>query len=226
MKHISYCTTCKGRLWQLKQTLPINIKLANEDIEIVLLDYHSQDGLREYILENYQEYLADGRLRYYRLITDIKGFDMAYAKHIAHMLGEGRVLFNLDADNFIGASIPELMTLPPSSLLVANKIVGTATSRGGRIGMSKSDYVRIGGYNTAMLGMFGDDGELVGRCLKNGMSLKMSNDRSIPIQQDEDYKHIHVIPREPGFRFPKVVELEDYLGRPVQQHLNLRGSNI
>ena len=64
MTHVSYCTTCKGRLWQLEQTLPVNIKLANEDIEIVLLDYHSQDGLRDYILENYQEYLADGRLRY------------------------------------------------------------------------------------------------------------------------------------------------------------------
>ena len=89
MKHISYCTTCKGRLWQLKQTLPTNIQSTNAEIEIVLLDYHSQDGLQEYILKNYQEYLADGRLRYYQLVTDVKGFDMAYAKHIVHMLGGG-----------------------------------------------------------------------------------------------------------------------------------------
>lgn len=225
-KQISYCTTCKGRLWQLKQTLPINIKQTNEDIEIVLLDYHSDDGLREYILENYREYLDDGRLRYYRLVTDVQGFDMAYAKHIVHMLGNAHRLFNLDADNFIGASIPEMMSLPPRAVLAANKLVGTATSRGGRIGISTKEYIRLGGYNCAMLGMFGDDGEFIERCLKKGLFLKISSDRSIPIQQDEDYKQLHVISRDAGFKFPQWVELEDYLGNPIKQHLKLRGTII
>lgn len=53
MKQISYCTTCKGRLWQLKQTLPVNIKLTNDIIDIVLLDYHSDDGSSTWKYSNY-----------------------------------------------------------------------------------------------------------------------------------------------------------------------------
>ena len=53
MKRVSFCTTCKGRLWQLEQTLPNNLKILDDYSEIVLLDYQSPDGLKNYIFDNF-----------------------------------------------------------------------------------------------------------------------------------------------------------------------------
>lgn len=189
MKSINFCTTCKGRLWQLRQTLPVNIKLTQKDVSIILLDYHSTDGLEEYITNNYNEYLIDGRLKYYKLHTNIYGFDMAYAKHIVHLLADGDVLFNLDADNYIGDTISELRKLRESNILIPRHIKNTATSRCGRLGYSRVNYLRVGGYDTKIDGIFNDDGNFVRRACRLRLKLQYSNDVSIPIQQTLKEKH-------------------------------------
>lgn len=214
MKTISYCTTCKGRLWQLKQTLPENIKLTTDDIDIVLLDYHSDDGLEEYIKNNYQEYLENGRLKYYKLMTPIDGFDMAFAKHVVHMLAKGEVLFNLDADNHIGNTIEEMQNLPDGKILIPRIVNGTATARCGRVGISRSDYRRIGGYDVEMLGMQNDDGDLVHRAWINGLRFQYSTDHSIPIAQSPEEK-MKFIKKELDYSCPTSVSLNDHNGKVV-----------
>ena len=226
MTHVSYCTTCKGRLWQLKQTLPVNLESMIDGEDIVLLDYHSKDGLEDYIKTNYLEELACGKLKYYKLLTPVDGFDMAYAKHIVHMLADGNKLFNLDADNFIGTSREEIWRLPKNILLVSFKMPGTATSRGGRIGVNKADYNRIGGYNCRMLGMTGDDGNFVERAIRQGLRLTTTKDRSIPIQQTDEYKQIHVIKRPEGFRHLTSVTVLDHLNQQRVVRLDLQGTAI
>lgn len=226
MKQISYCTTCKGRLWQLKQTLPVNIKLTNDIIDIVLLDYHSDDGLEEYIKENYREYLDDGRLKYYKLETVVDGFDMAFAKHIAHMLATGEILFNLDADNYIGVTPYELQELKQREVLIARKLEGTGTSRGGRIGIHRDDYLVIGGYEIRQLGMFGDDGLFLQRALGRRMQLKWSVDPTIPIQQTEAYKQINVIERDVDFTLPTTVKVTDNNNDVIDVILSLKRNAV
>lgn len=226
MKQISYCTTCKGRLWQLRQTLTTNLTSLDDDSEIVLLNYHSTDELDDYIKDTFPSELDNGRLRYYKLITPVDGFDMAFAKHIAHTLGNARVLFNLDADNFIGDTAIELKNLDDVTLLIANKIEGTSTSRGGRIGITSKSYKRIGGYNPKVLGMIGDDGVFIKRALNMGLKLVYSNDKSIPIQQDELDKTKYIIERENGFKHPWSVVVEDHNGTEFTIHLWLQGTPI
>lgn len=194
--------------------------------DIVLLDYHSKDGLEDYIKTNYLEELACGKLKYYKLLTPVDGFDMAYAKHIVHMLADGNKLFNLDADNFIGTSREEIWRLPKNILLVSFKMPGTATSRGGRIGVNKADYNRIGGYNCRMLGMTGDDGNFVERAIRQGLRLTTTKDRSIPIQQTDEYKQIHVIKRPEGFRHLTSVTVLDHLNQQRVVRLDLQGTAI
>lgn len=44
---IAFCTTCKGRSYHLRQTLPQNLA-ANADyptVKFIILDYEDQDGL-------------------------------------------------------------------------------------------------------------------------------------------------------------------------------------
>lgn len=189
MKSVSYCTTCKGRLWQLRQTLPINLQQTSDTCELILLDYHSEDGLERYIKDNYEEYLQDGRLKYYKLVTVLGGFDMAFAKHLSHLLANHEVLFNLDSDNFIGDTLLELRDLSDAELLTSRIIKETKTARFGRIGMTKQTYTQLNGYDISIRGMAGDDSDMIKRALMNGLRLKVSVDESLPIPQSDQIKY-------------------------------------
>lgn len=97
---VSFCITCKGRKDQLSHTLPLNLK-NNADYpntEFVVLDYDSQDGLAEWIKQNFQAEIDSGTLRYARL-ANAPHFKMAHAKNMAHRIATGDILCNLDADN-------------------------------------------------------------------------------------------------------------------------------
>ncbi|MFD2148711.1 glycosyltransferase family 2 protein [Mucilaginibacter antarcticus] len=68
MFKISFCTTCMNRLSHLKQTLKRNI-LDNEDypnLEFILLDYNSTDGLKEYVRSELHTFITSKKLVYYR----------------------------------------------------------------------------------------------------------------------------------------------------------------
>lgn len=221
MKSVSYCTTCKGRLWQLKQTLPVNIKETNENCSIVLLDYHSEDGLQEYINYNYQEYLDDGRLKYYKLLTPIDGFDMAFAKHIVHTLSNSDVLFNLDADNYIGSTLNELIALKTGEMLVPKIVKGTDTARCGRIGFNRTDYLKINGYDIDLHDMTNDDGDIVYRARQAGIRFKFSEDLSIPVSQSCEDKFKFT--RKTNYTLPDIVEVMNYQG--TRFIVNLRNQN-
>lgn len=210
MKRISCCTTCKDRLWQLKQTLPANILRTNNDIDIVLLDYHSDDGLEDYIKTNYDQYLHGGQLKYYKLTTPIDGFDMAYAKHIVHLLSSGNKVFNLDADNHIGTTISELNNLPKGKILIPRLVKGTHTARCGRLGMARRDYISTGGYDINIIGMKNDDGDLVHRSWLNGLRFVFSDDTSEPIAQTQEQKFMHI--RDEEYVLPTSISVKDHNG--------------
>lgn len=198
--------------------------MTNEAVGIVILDYHSPDGLEKYINDNYSKYLASGRLKYFKLVTELDGFDMAMAKHVVHLLSDADVLFNLDADNFIGTTIPELQSLEYGQVLVSRKTLDTGTARGGRIGVHREDYLRLGGYDKRILGVAGDDGRFVEQAQIRKMRLIWSKDTSIPIPQDVDYKQINVVKREPGFKLPSAVVVKNHLGEERLVKLNLAGT--
>lgn len=50
MKQISFCITCMNRLKHLQETLEKNIldNFLVDEVEFVVLDYNSQDGLEEW----------------------------------------------------------------------------------------------------------------------------------------------------------------------------------
>lgn len=194
---ISFCTTCKNRLWQLAKTMPSNIKtiLGVDDVEIVLLNYHSEDQLEHYILANFNSELQSGKLKYFKLINERPYFDMSYAKNVVHRLATGQVLFNLDADNYIGAVIPELRKLLEHQLLLPKYVPGTDTARMGRIGLHKSAFNRLRGYNESIQGLANDDGELICRAFSQGFRPIMSLDASIPVSNSTQEKYLFSDPQ-------------------------------
>src|SRR6187402_1563632 len=102
---ISFCTVCMNRLHHLSQTLPVNLE-ANRDfpeVEFVLLDYNSSDGLEDYMQTNYGELIRTGRISFFRTVEHA-WFRRSHSRNIAFRLAKGDIVCNIDADNYTGDS--------------------------------------------------------------------------------------------------------------------------
>ena len=191
MRKISFCTTCKGRLWQLEQTLSKNIVMLDDDCEIVLLDYQSEDGLKDYIFNNFSEYLGN-KLKYY-CMEENYNFTMSYAKNVVHKLASGEILFNLDADNLIHETlINELRELKDHHILIP-KFSSHLLNEGsyGRLGYTRKAFYSLDGYNENIIGMKADDGDLVGRALKKDFLMIPSKTVTEAIQNTKAQKELY-----------------------------------
>jgi hypothetical protein len=156
---LALCTTCKGRLTHLKETLPANLAdnagMAPERSVFVLLDYNSKDGLGDWVKSEMADHLKSGRLVYYRY-TSPGPFKMAHAKNLAHRLGilEGAThIVNVDADNFIGAGfaayVLDHFQAHGSETFLWSRMVKGEMARGisGRIAVTREQFILVGGYN-------------------------------------------------------------------------------
>jgi Sulfotransferase domain len=154
---IAFCTTCRGRLPHLQRTLRQNMA-DNPRSLFVVLDYNSQDGLREWLREQFAREMHFGRLAVYSYPAADR-FRMAHAKNMAHRCGmlEGAdVLVNLDADNFTGRGFTESfedyierhLSDEPDSFLWAQTVPGMVR-RGvsGRIVLPARTFLKTGGYD-------------------------------------------------------------------------------
>lgn len=221
---ISYCTTCKGRLWQLQQTLPSNLQsISNvEGVDLILLDYHSDDGLEDWVKTNFQDYLNSGKLKYYKLLTQRKFFDASYAKNVAHIAANGDVLFNLDADNFIGNTIVELQQLKSNEVLINGD--KRRPDRMGRIGTSRDNFIKVRGYNELMKNVVSEDTELLKTLKNQGLEMIESVDESEPIRNSLTDKHKFSSGKNSLFFYSKhrnvrgfgIAELENHLGEIIR----------
>lgn len=92
-----------NRIHHLQQTLPQNIA-DNQDynnIEFIVLDYNSTDGLEEWIKTEMAEHIASGVLKYFKT-TQPAYFDRSHSRNLLFKLATGDIVCNLDADNYTG----------------------------------------------------------------------------------------------------------------------------
>jgi hypothetical protein len=90
-----------GRLHHLRQTLPANLEAnAGLPVQFIVLDYNSPDGVGDWMQSNFQAQIESGKLVYGRT-AEPRFFNMAHAKNVAHRLASGRIVCNVDADNFV-----------------------------------------------------------------------------------------------------------------------------
>ena len=61
---IVFCTTCKGRVPHVMQTLPRNLA-DNAIAKFILIDYGDDDELGSYIRTSHMKEIEAGRLAYY-----------------------------------------------------------------------------------------------------------------------------------------------------------------
>lgn len=160
---ISFCTTCKNRLYQLEKTLPENLKAARGNVEFVLVNYGSEDGLDAYIWQHFEDVIDKEILRYVDA-KDMGGFHASIAKNLAHRAATGDILFNLDADNFVGLAAEDLRALIDAPNSIVHGWSGTYfDGTFGRIGMRKDAFLALGGYDESFLPVGYQDADLLAR---------------------------------------------------------------
>ena len=172
---ISYCTTTMGRLHHLWLTLSSNLQHNQySDVEFVVLDYGSQDGVAEWVQQAFPDELKSGRLQFYRLPWPSK-FHAAHAKNCAHRLAHGEIVANVDADTFV---LPEYGQMLREHLEAgANNCVRllppdrSQFSLCGRIAMRREDFIRLGGYNENLQGYGYEDTNLLERAQRLGLKI-------------------------------------------------------
>ncbi|HEY1171032.1 MAG TPA: glycosyltransferase [Verrucomicrobiae bacterium] len=166
-KLISFCTTCMGRLHHLKQTLLANMEVCRDmpDVEFCLVNYNSQDGMDAWVKTELGEQLKSGRLRYVHTMKP-KQFKMGVAKNMAHVLGTGMFLVNVDADNFL---TPEYVQALRSEIAAGGEVIhfpsdDRAWGGGfGRVAVRADLFRAVGGYDEEHSGWGAEDWDLVQR---------------------------------------------------------------
>jgi hypothetical protein len=169
---ISYCTTCMGRRAHLETTLPANLAVLarhSDRVELVLLDYGSRDGLGAWVRERFVAELESGVLRYART-DEPTAFHPAHAKNVAFRLARGDVVFNLDADNFVGddtcTRLDALFAAAPRRFAVSS----AQPDVGGRLAFCREDFAALGGWDERYQGWSIADFDLCERA-REGLGL-------------------------------------------------------
>lgn len=183
---IAFCTTCKGRVQHVEQTLLKNMRDNTRDnCTFIVLDYNSRDGLDRY-LKGFCNEIQSGKLAVYSFPTANK-FHMAHAKNMAHrcgMLEGANVLCNLDADNFAGegaADYIEGQIGSPSRCFLWSEMVKDGEGRlpkgiSGRIAVTTDAFVKVGGYDEKYATWSPDDKDFQTRLCRLGYyAQKMDN---------------------------------------------------
>lgn len=176
---ISLCTTCMDRLFHLRQVFKKNLISASSfaDVEFVLLNYGSGDGLDEWVKENLSQEIENGRVSYYRTYEP-EYWVAAHAKNVAHKLASGEILCNIDSDILIPEGFCEYLSSifesKPDTIVAfdSDDIYGNHGCAG-IVASMKGHFHSVNGYDESLSeGWCCDDTNFQFRCrMKNSLDL-------------------------------------------------------
>lgn len=142
---ISFCIPCMNRTYDLKKTMPYLIKAAksNPPIEVVIVDYNSQDELADYIA-SVKQAEPDFRLTY-RKFSGRNTYHMAHARNLSVMEASGEyvVIFSTDLyphENFI-PTVRQMLKSTGADWLYPGLVYM------GVIVLKRSEFIAAGGYD-------------------------------------------------------------------------------
>jgi hypothetical protein len=178
-RKVSFCITSMNRLQHVRRTLIKNIEhnLSYPNVEFVLLDYNSGDGLERWVRGTCGKYLESGILKYHRTTKPVH-FHMAHAKNMAHKLATGDILCSLDADNFTSKNFAFFInfTYEKNRDCVGVSAWGNhkksrLSDFGGRIFLSRDNFERVGGYDEEFVGWGYEDLDFKQRAVNLGLKM-------------------------------------------------------
>ena len=142
---ISYCIPCMNRTHDLKKTLPLTIQAANESppVEIVVVNYNSQDDLDDYMIGCGGAVLESGNLLTYKKYTGREHYHMAHAQNLSILAATGEYVVNTAADVLLTVNYFKVIR----ELLTPRDIVWMMSSRHGMPVIRKDEFIAAGGHD-------------------------------------------------------------------------------
>jgi len=173
---LSFCTTCCNRTDSLKRVFDENRRLIDDatDVEWVIVNFSSTDDLDDFMEAKLPS--SSNRIIYARDLV-AKQWHMSVAKNLAHRLGRGRVIVNLDCDNVIGSAIETVRRAFQLGVQVLHMWSGRyGDGTCGRIAIAAHEFVSLGGYDEAFYPMGYDDLDLLRRARARGLRIASGNE--------------------------------------------------
>jgi len=168
---ISFCTTCCNRTSYLQEVFAENAQIIERDpaLEWVIVNFGSRDGLDEFMMNRLEQ--INPRILYAR-DAHPKAWHLSIAKNLAHRLGAGDILVNLDCDNLIADAVNRIKIIfrcKVDMLHMWSGTVGDGTC--GRIAVRTPTFFRLGGYDESFYPMGYQDWDLLARAHASGFSV-------------------------------------------------------
>jgi hypothetical protein len=195
-----------NRLVHLTQTFPHNLEVTKGfDVEFVLLNYNSKDGLDEWIKINHSGLIKAGRLTHLHEKTATR-FHMSKCKNLAHRGASGDILVSLDSDNYIGPAYCSklLQEFEKDSGILLHSYAkieeGDANGTWGRIALSRDSFYRLGGYTESFEPYGFDDKDLISRAQGLGMRMVTIKGKEYAscIEHSHDLRVENLAPNQPA----------------------------
>ncbi|MET3878898.1 hypothetical protein ABIE50_004310 [Chitinophaga sp. OAE865] len=130
----------------------MNLKKVQDypNLEIVLLDYNSQDGMDKWVKTNLLPQLKRKKMVYYKTFEP-QSFSHSHAKNMAFKLATGDIVCNINADSFMGRGlvwhINRLFHQNRNSFLFPSPRLGFDSGSAGVVCVRKEDFLRVGGFD-------------------------------------------------------------------------------
>jgi glycosyltransferase involved in cell wall biosynthesis len=158
---ISLITAYWNQLPLLRETLPRNIRdnEGYQDLDFVVMDHGSADGLEDWIAADMGDQISTGRLKYYRTLE--KGrYNRSQLKNAAFSVANGNVLCNLEPDYLTGpafaAYVDEVFSknrgivITPIDFHGIRKGYHVPADLFGFCCVKKVDFHKVGGFDESM----------------------------------------------------------------------------
>lgn len=201
---ISFCIISMNRLHHLKETLPKNI-LDNKEydnLEFVVLDYNSTDGMEEWMKVSMSKYILSGKIVYYHTF-DPQVFSHSHSKNVAFKLASGDIVCNINADHFTGFGFAKYVNkkFNQNSNLVLTTIDYPKTRYDyqpsidvlGKVCVRKTDFLKVNGFDEKMVNYGFEDLDFVKRIELNNISRSLIDDPSfLRFIPHDDTERFHI----------------------------------
>ncbi len=157
---ISFCTFCKCRLVEAKQTVPNTLSLMSQDDELIFVDYDDPEGGGHFV-----ESLGDPRVNVV-YVKNVKFWNEAHARNRALLNATKDIVVMIDIDNFISPCIiDDVRNLSEDEFY----ILGDGSNVYAFIASFRKNFLEINGYEEAFVNYGWLDGNLRNKMMALGL---------------------------------------------------------
>jgi GT2 family glycosyltransferase len=165
-----------NRLFHLRETLLSNIENnIDENVEFVLLDYNSTDGLENWVRTKLAHYISNGIVKYVKT-DEPECFRRSHSRNLAVNCASGEIIILNDADNYLGSNyiswVRNMFAEHGDEIVITtiSRVMAPFRDQGGKISFLKSKFIKLGGFDESMIGYGFEDIDLVDRLESSGCS--------------------------------------------------------